>query len=159
MKTKEQMHTEKLHAKWDSKNAVYDALLLAFIKPIKHDYPIPDSYRVNKVVEKVIDALPKNVPKEFKDRMRDIVFVPHDDRSQLARYLSDYDSIFGSEFFYGYGSLYRWRQGQESEAMIRVAKYIPKKEREYIRSMHIYIRKLMNQDFDRFEMDEKLGTY
>jgi hypothetical protein len=124
---------ERILRKVQKENVWCDVLLTSFKTPIKYDYPIPDIYRIMTSVEKTIKVSSKTNTtfNKIADHLHSLVFSFKDESSPLEMYLNR-ENLFGSEWFYGYGTLYRWRSGEESAAIDRINKLISKKEQHFI---------------------------
>lgn len=110
------------------------AILLSFEKYIKYDYPLPDPSLItlwaNEVVNsiKVSDKTKTKIKKELDGR------EDRDDFSNIDLYM-DSKAEFGKEWLYGYGTLYRWRNGFESSDMKRewhMKKYFNNQEQKIL---------------------------
>lgn len=110
-----------------------DVILLAFDKPIKYDYYIPEIYLCQGIVEKVLPELKTKISSKIFETIKDISFVSKDYYSKIEDYLRLKDYCLGNEFFYGYGQLRRWREGEKENALNRIKKYIPENEQKYVK--------------------------
>ena len=123
---------EKNQIQWDKENAWIDAIILAYDHNIQYDYPIPDGYRIRNAVRKAIEEI--DVPKTFKNKILEVIWACKDEYCRLESYIHR-DYIFGSEWFYGYGALYRWREGQKQKAEERVKKYISTRDKNNFKKL------------------------
>ena len=140
---------ERNKIQWDKENAWIDAIILAYDHNIQYDYPIPDGYRICKVVRTAIDEI--DVPKTFRSKILEVIWAPKDEYSKLECYIHR-DYIFGSEWFYGYGALYRWREGQRKKAEERVKKYLPTRDKNDFKKLVAKIK--ITKDIKAFETDK-----
>ena len=146
---------EKNCIKWDKEAAWKDAILLAFDFPIQYDYPIPEKHRINKAVKKVLDEL--GLPKKFTEKVWKLVSSGRDEYSILESYISNFDNRFGSEFFYGYGTLYRWREGEREKAEKRVQMYLSAGEKKCFEKIQEAIK--IRKKIKPFKTDSVMGVY
>ena len=146
---------EKYYLKLDAESAWKDAIILAYDRNIKYDYPIPEKYTICKAVQAVIDYI--GVPKTFRTKVWDLVSSGRDSYSYLESYISNYESRFGDEFFYGYGSLYRWREGEREKAEKRVKTHITTRDQNYFKKLQEAIT--IDEQIPAFGTDKKLGVY
>lgn len=152
---------EKNVITWEKRDIWLDVILLSFDKPIVYDYPIPDKHRTNihtgNVFKKLNDS--KKIPKSLAELLFKHVWSAKDDYSDLENRLS-WDHIFGNEWFYGYGDLYRWRNGEREKALARVDKHIPKNYKRYIPviqdALKLKFDKIEALSVEAFELDKIL---
>jgi hypothetical protein len=144
---------EKNCIKWDKEAAWKDAIILAYDFPIRYDYCIPENYRINKAVRVAIDKL--KLHKKFKDKVWELVHSRRDEYSELESYMSDYEHRFGSEWFHGYGTLYRWRPGEKEKAEARVEMYLSDGEKKCFEKIREAIK--ITKKIEPFESDKEMG--
>jgi len=133
---------EKNKLEWEKRDSILDAILLAYTKNIMHDYPLPGHNRIRERVQKFMKtAEGKKMPKKLQDKIWEATSAPHDEYSVLETHLIHGGHQFGSEFFYGSGTFYRWRRGERAKAQARVRKYFTEEERKYLAKMQRYLRK------------------
>ena len=63
-----------------------------------------------------------------------------DEYSELEDHLRMADHIFGKEWFYGHGTLSRWRPGEKEKAQARIDTYLTKFEKECMSKLQKAIR-------------------
>ena len=125
---------DKFAEKWDREHVLHDAILLAFTTPQVYDYGIPPKDRVRTLVRMSRDR--RRFPAEFNDEVGELVAAYRDEYCPLEWYLTQCDTVFGCEFFYGVGTWHRWRPGEAEKAQIRVDKYLPPHYHKYIARIH-----------------------
>ncbi len=146
------MSLEDLKKEYEIKCNFCDALLLQFKKPIRYDLTIPNGYhiynlfvvadkimkggRINKkgiylmqhdfeyISEKSFPHLSKKVSKGLIDVLRD----SRRETSFLQDYMERRKDIFGRDWFFGYGDLFRFRDGEREKAELRVSNTFSKEE-------------------------------
>ena len=96
-------------------------------------------------------------PKAFKDKVFGLVRAGKDENSMLESYIHLSGFLFGNEWFYGYGSLYRWREGQREKAQERVEKYLTTKDKNNFKKLQEAIA--IKEDIAPFEADKVMGVY
>ena len=136
MKTKKKTARERENdawsLQWDEESSWKDSILLAYSNNIRYDYHIPPAYNIEKAVIKCIKEM--KFPKTFKDEVRAIVFSDRYERSEIDRYLRSKEK-FGNEWFYGIGTLYRWREGEREKAEARVEKHISTRDKNNLKKL------------------------
>ena len=138
---------EKNRIQWEKEEAWMDAILLAYDKNIKYDYPMPDAYKIIKSCKQVIRDI--KVSKPFKDKVEKVLFGTYDSYAPMENYMGHYDSRFGHEWFFGYGTLYRWRDGEREGAKSRVQQYLSTRDRGYFKKLQDAVR--ITKDIKEFE--------
>lgn len=131
-----------------------DVILVAYDRPIKYDYILPDPYRIGKQVYDIIYKI--SAPKTLKETIIENVYSGKDEHSILENYMRLSDYIFGHEWFYGYGTLYRWREGKKEQAEKNIKKYISSIDMKYYKIIQDAIR--IKEDIKEFRMDEAMRT-
>ena len=104
---------KKFYDEIDAENAPMDAIILAFDFNIKYDYDLPSPSHIRKAV--IIALKKRRFPKEFKDKIWKLVKCYSDSNCSIEHYMGNFDHHFGNEFFYGHGTLYRWRKGEREK--------------------------------------------
>lgn len=124
---------EKNCIKWDKEKVWVDVVLLSFKKTIIYDYTIPPSGEVNKISQDVVKQLEieGKIPKSLSKVILEKLHCSRDDCSDLEWRLRS-DNVFGDEWFYGWGTLYRWRKEAKVKAKENINKYISEKEKQFI---------------------------
>jgi len=79
--------------------------------------------------------------KNLQNRIWEAVQASRDEYSILESHLIHANCQFGSEFFYGHGTFYRWRRGERAKAQARVRKYFTEAERKQLAKMQRFLRK------------------
>jgi hypothetical protein len=149
---------EKNVITWEKRDVWMDVVLMAFDKSIQYDYPIPDLYRTNNHVISIINELKskKKIPSNVADKILKHCWASKDEYSNLETRLT-WNHIFGSEWFYGFGTLYRWRSGEKEKAQVRIDKYIPKSEKKFIPIIQDSL-KLKTDKVEPFELDKAIKS-
>jgi len=140
---------EKNREVWNKKNALRDALLMGFQKPIKYDYPIPEKSDVVYLIRKACNNVV--ISRKLKKKIQSLVMDRYESNTILADHLVN-EQKFGNEFFFGYGTLHRWRFGEREKALQNIEKYISKEDIQDLHKIEEYIRKKMNRNFDSFKL-------
>lgn len=152
-KTKEK---SKFLRDYEKRHAIVDAILLAYEKHILYDYPIPNAHEVCSLVKMYLEKTDKKLPEKFKNKIREAIWAAKDEYSNLEDYLRHHENKFGHEWFYGYGTLHRWRPGQREEAEKRVKKHLTSTEQKHLPHLHDHIR--ITNKAKAFEpMETKVG--
>jgi len=141
---------EKNKIEWAKRDAHIDVILLAYDKPIKYDYPLPEPYRIRQAVSKVIEDM--DAPKAFKKMVSEVVWACKDEYSRLEDHMRLSDYTFGHEWFYGYGTLYRWREGAREKAEANIKKYVSASDMKYYKKLQDAIR--IEEDIEEFETNK-----
>ena len=128
----------------EKKNAIIDAILLSFVDNLVYDYPIPPRGDIANLVREAMRL--HDWPKTFKNKVLDIIRGCRDEYTRLDSHLAN-TCRFGSEFFYGYGTLLRWRAGEREKAEERVKQHISTRELKHVAKL---------QEILRPEVDEKV---
>ena len=123
---------------WEKQDALVDAILLAFDLPLKYDYVIPPEYDIGTLVRVYLKET--KVPKNFQYIIQEVVCAFSDEHSVLESYLKGSEEKFGREWFYGYGTLSRWRYGEKEKAEKRVDKYLTESQKENIKKLQAAIK-------------------
>lgn len=139
---------------WDKRDSWLDAIVLAYTLNIKHDYPIPHPHNISNAVDNALEKL--KVPKTFKNRVLELTREPRDEMSRLENYVRYHETRFGSEWFYGYGLLFRWREGERLKAEDRIANYIPTRDRNLLKKLQEMIT--IKKPVEPFQMDKAMGV-
>jgi len=105
-----------------------NAILLNFKENIIYDYPIPDVSKVTDAIKMALNDS-KNTSKRILDLISEYIEERHDEDSYLRRYLWS-QNVFGHEFFYGSGELFRFRDTKGIKK--KVLEHFNKKELEEI---------------------------
>lgn len=144
---------------WEKRDVWLDAILLSFDRPIVYDYPFPDGYRINERAKAIIAKLrdEKKIPQTLAKSILKQCWAMKDDYSDLERHIIN-DRIFGHEWFYGYGILYRWRDGENTKARDRIDKYMSKAHKRYIpiiqEAMKPQLDRIKTLKIEAFELDK-----
>lgn len=147
-----------------------DALLLGFLEPLKFDYPLPCSYEVStfamKATREICGAANPRIwngssniilseldnPEKLELRVRDglvgAINSYKDENSYLDLYMS-MSGRFGSEWFYGLGSLYRFRPGEREESEQRVRNYWNEIELDNFKELNKIIQGLTQKEYKK----------
>ncbi|MFH1503228.1 MAG: hypothetical protein ABIE36_01060 [Candidatus Diapherotrites archaeon] len=109
-----------------------NALFLQIKKPLLYDLYIPEFLKLENFYEK--EVLNKGSSKNFAKRVvrgLELCFlnVGGDDTHPLNTHLGEKD-VFGSEWFFGHGTLYRFRDGKKQQIKNEVERYFNKRELE-----------------------------
>ena len=139
---------EELEDRWEKESAWLDVILLSFIKPIIYDYPIPDGDGTSTHAINTIKELKKleKIPNSICDILLDCLYSSRSEYSKLYYHLGNNDK-FGNEWFYGYGTLYRWRNGEREKAQERINKHISKDNEKYV----LILQNALKLDFEKVE--------
>jgi len=130
-----------------------DVFFSMFVDSIKHDYTIPWKGDIDGILPDIIQELKasKSIPKKLMVHIETICFTYHrDEYSPLSDYLDD-DSKFGYEFFYGLGTLFRWRPGEMEKANERIARHINKRENKALLSVKEIVRKHIDSNIKKWK--------
>lgn len=119
-KSKRSMSTQNIL--FDRMDAVSFGLILAFKKNIKYDYPIPPHYEIIGRAKIELDKL--NITKNLRSLVEEVIFVSTRYDCPYLERVMDRDNVFGSEWFFGYANLYRWRKGKEDRAKALINKVL-----------------------------------
>ena len=133
----------------DEKQKVWaDVIALSFTRFIKHDYNFPEVSDMVKRVGFILKQIEnsKGLQEEIIDNIKAVCRETWDDYSTFQNYFSNGDR-FGSEWFVGYGTLYRWRAGEKDKAEARVRKYIPMKLWKQIIELQLKLE-FMKKDYE-----------
>lgn len=106
-------------------DSICGALLLAFNKKLKYDYYIPRIYVLESMLKR--DIAKVEIAKDFKSEILELIICYGDGDSYIGRYLSQ-EYRFRNEWFFGWGDLYTWRQGQKKRDVEFSNKYLSKDE-------------------------------
>lgn len=129
---------KKRREKWDKENAFGEAIILAFDLPLKYDYTIPPIGDIEALVKCFSEN--KKCPKSFNKKLWQWIGGCRDEMTLLHSHIVGDPSVFGSEFFYGYGVLYRWRDGEKEKAEMRMNKYLTQTEKKYMKLLQETIK-------------------
>ena len=144
---------KKFEDECDKKHAFLDAIFLVFDKNIKYDYPIPDYYHIEARIRACLDIV--DVPKTFKGQLKEIYWEAYDSYSDVHDYLT-HKTKFGSEWFYGYGTLYRWRPGEREKAQARVEKHLTTRQKNYFAKLEKKLKLRNRKLIKAFKMAEAM---
>lgn len=125
---------EKTKKRWMSRILFYPH------EYIKYDYCLPSPDLISDWVNEIINSMDisdskKNKIKEKVDGRED-----RDDQSNIQGYM-DIERLFGKEWFYGYGTLYRWRSGEKDNTLREFGYgYLSKNDEEIIEIIQSRLR-------------------
>jgi len=137
----------------DKDRVIPDAIVLSFVDNIQYDYPIPPTHDVKNLA---LEAMRLHEwPKAFKAKVTDAVRSPRGEYSILEYYLGS-EIRFGSEFFYGYGILKRWREGEREKAEERVKKYMSARDRKLVEKLQEILRPELDSEVHAFNNFHKM---
>ena len=151
---KETPRQKKNREEYERGNAWMDVILTAFDKPIHHDYNIPGWGGTNDRAELCLKRV--KLPKKIQDEIRDLLWCTRDDYSRLESYMMNCDHMLAMEFFYGYGSIHKYRDGQKEKALARIKKYIPAKDQKYVKAMQEAIRLKIKGEVEEFRTEKAI---
>lgn len=98
----------------DYQDALCDFILVNFTKNIKYDYPIPG---ISDIIDLTVKSLDQWKTKSVvKQDLFDIIRENKDENSILRIHMMFCDSKFCSEWFYGVGDIYKYRQNEKAKA-------------------------------------------
>jgi len=121
-----------MNEKFEKNDIWCDVVVLSFHKNIKYDYPIPSTSDVTERARRLCKS-DIGLPGHILDNLWKLIWrQSKDDYCQLEDYMRLCDYIFGSEWFYGFGTLLRWRPGEREKALKRIEKWINKEDKKYI---------------------------
>ena len=142
-------------SKWAVDNIWSDVVYMCFTDPIKYDYTIPSKGDFSDMMKTVIGELQTSqiLPKSLKEHLVDICSSSRDYYSRLAEY-TERDWMFGNEFFYGFGTLYRFRSEQTEKAALRIKKYMPKDQRPFITIIQDVVKKHIKKNMKTWQHRE-----
>jgi len=116
----------------DRRKALAYALLLQFEKNIKFDYPMPEAaVLIKRMKTAVFDHGVGKLKKEFQKVLFNETWNAYDD---IFMFIYDIE-VFGSEWFFGFGTLRRWRAGEKEKAEKIVNENLTSEELEQIKEL------------------------
>lgn len=143
--------------KWEKRDVWIDVVLAAFETPIKYDYIIPDACSINDKVKHLIKLLRGKIPRQITEQLGEITFAYKEEYSSLMHHLIMAEHIFGHEWFYGHGTLYRWRSGQKEECIKRINKYIPESQMPYVIAIQ-HLMRLSLEEIKKVDLNQLIPS-
>ena len=135
----------KFELDYELKERVVEALLVGFNKPIYLEYPIPGPVYIKRVVNRGLNDLSGKLESRVE---WGLTYALHGHKGHpefLDNYMSHRRDILGMEWFYGQGSLYRFRRGERKKAQARVEVFFTLDELKNFRDLHKSIRKILSE--------------
>jgi hypothetical protein len=137
---------EKWHKEYERKYRWVFRLIIYPHSYIKYDYTLPDPNLITDWVNDAINDM--KVSNKTKERIKKEIDGrnPWDDYSKISLFMQS-ESLFGKEWFFGYGTLYRWRNGEEDNAL-RMFNYLSVKDEKLICQLQNMLREKVEKYYN-----------
>jgi len=127
--------------------AVCRTILLAFKKNFKYDYKIPDSYYIIKRLNHKITTL--DICPSLKLKLLRVIDTEwKDEYSTLERFMSGDSSVVRAEWFFLWGTLFTWRNGERTKSVKLMKQYLTEEEQKDIVKVW-EVLKVHNLDYNK----------
>lgn len=168
---------QKIERDWELKHNICDAIFVQIDENLVYDYPMGDqSEIIDSIIEAVhnicgtkkvsdwsgpryscyqgaslgIKSLdkPTKIPKRILDGLAEVIDHGKEERSFVDNHFKQ-DWVFGNEWLYGKGTMYRYRPGQRKEAKDRIEKYFKKAELESLKQIGAEVKKCLQKKYQK----------
>ena len=153
LKNKNEVIWKKFQEKWEKYHIWYDVVYLSFTDNLLYDYPIPEGCYVRERVVIILKGL--KIPKQVKDKVEKTIRIPSGNACSgftIENYACGDKTMFGSEWFCGHGTFYRWRENEKEKAEKRVDKWLTLAEKKCVSKIQKAIRLNLSKNFAK-ELD------
>lgn len=113
---------------------------------IKYDYCLPDPNLITDWVNDIINEM--KISSKIKERIKKEIDgrESRDDDSKISLFMQS-EGLFGKEWVFGYGTLYRWRPG-EKDNTLRSFNILSYRDDKYIVTIQEELRKKVEKYYN-----------